>query len=1298
MGASQVSQKDETINITPKQSGYNEAFFNLTGVTAKYGSETKTNTESDKSFNFKKLNTLESLKLTKDGFRDYIIPYNVVNSMTDGTNLDAYMSLDKKDGKPYISSVFGKDSNKSEYQDLFKSSITAEYGNKYDIVVTAVGVSGSATYTIKQDSKHYLTSKTGVFSAVDLFSKLDLKKEVYVYVTDSKGKTSDLEKVKISKSTDDGSLTKILNASTYSLGGSGGVTIKIPDENPIFGNSTISLKAFSAPLTTYYDATNGTYIATIGWDLYSYTKTDKTAISSSTHSRFTTIGDGETKKAYQNFKESFGYLNKKPFAKDEKDKNGKSYKEQWNSLVNRCKTASKYSTATKDKNFSADFLGYLEFAITEQGFVIKEANLKVGAEFSYSYTYQGAVWVIPAYFKATLGASAALEGSAKRSVVDTNLPFEFEIALGIEPSLALEAGIGVEKLAKAGVEAKGTAPLNIEFKKKHITLDFTGEINIKTKAFIFSWDKKLIDGTINVLDKYWGSTKASAPAKLLNIKDPMSEEVLNFNRDDNGVESIIDRDYAENTSEWFGQKSSFADRMKAKSVSTDSVSIKQLQTSVFEDGKPVTVSIGDKMLMAWIEDDVTRDEYNRMRLMYSVYDGTSWSKPNSVYDNGMNDDAPVIVSDGKKVYFAWQKIAETLDKNATAAKALQKVDIYTAEYNSDKGVVENVQRIATDGYDYAQCITIENGAPVVYFANCADETVATSFNSKIYKVTGNKKTVIVSDLPYVQTITASDSMMNYVVDTDNQLDTFEDINIVSYSEGKSNQFDKSDLETAFTSSYYGTIDGEKILFASDGANIYYWQNGEFKTVFSNSHNISNLNILNSDDNCLFTWTETTESGDEVYCIKYGDDGWSEPYTIATCENYYVDHLSIAEYDGKMLGVFMQDEFDPDSESNSITQANLAYMVASDFYDISVECLTVDEEDIVPGQTAKMSVYVKNNGSQPVNNVSFKINDGIINSQTVITDVNLNPGEADNITVNYEVPEKFKRTTLTVSAELSDYTDKDKSNNEAELEIGVPDFKFVKYDLAEDGDYYVVTVYVENQSQTASENLTTQLYLNEDEGDINYISEIGSLANDEIGMTQFYVEKNVIEFDESGNARLYCKFIDEDSKFGSSVTECMVITKSSAVCAHPETELIEGIPATCIATGLTEGTKCLGCGEVIVKQETIAKTDHIPSVWITDKDSNCKDGGTKHKECTVCHTTLETADIPLAQHQYKSVVTKPTCTVDGYTTHTCSVCGDSYTDNIIKATGHSYDNGKVTKSATCTSTGTKTYTCSCGDTY
>ena len=68
-----------------------------------------------------------------------------------------------------------------------------------------------------------------------------------------------------------------------------------------------------------------------------------------------------------------------------------------------------------------------------------------------------------------------------------------------------------------------------------------------------------------------------------------------------------------------------------------------------------------------------------------------------------------------------------------------------------------------------------------------------------------------------------------------------------------------------------------------------------------------------------------------------------------------------------------------------------------------------------------------------------------------------------------------------------------------------------------------------------------------------------------------------------------------------------------------------------------------------------------------------------------------------EHSYDAVVTAPTCTEKGYTTHTCA-CGDSYVDTYTDALGHAWDNGKVTKEPTETETGVKTFTCTrCGET-
>ena len=71
-----------------------------------------------------------------------------------------------------------------------------------------------------------------------------------------------------------------------------------------------------------------------------------------------------------------------------------------------------------------------------------------------------------------------------------------------------------------------------------------------------------------------------------------------------------------------------------------------------------------------------------------------------------------------------------------------------------------------------------------------------------------------------------------------------------------------------------------------------------------------------------------------------------------------------------------------------------------------------------------------------------------------------------------------------------------------------------------------------------------------------------------------------------------------------------------------------------------------------------------------------------------------------QHNFDNgVVTKAaTCGKNGVKTFTCKTCGETKTESIPATEGHKYDNGVVTKEPTCANEGVRTFTCTeCGET-
>ncbi|MBQ3501493.1 MAG: leucine-rich repeat protein, partial [Oscillospiraceae bacterium] len=62
------------------------------------------------------------------------------------------------------------------------------------------------------------------------------------------------------------------------------------------------------------------------------------------------------------------------------------------------------------------------------------------------------------------------------------------------------------------------------------------------------------------------------------------------------------------------------------------------------------------------------------------------------------------------------------------------------------------------------------------------------------------------------------------------------------------------------------------------------------------------------------------------------------------------------------------------------------------------------------------------------------------------------------------------------------------------------------------------------------------------------------------------------------------------------------------------------------------------------------------------------------------------------HNYKHETTEPTCTEQGYTTHACTICGESYVDNYTEPAGHSFGEWYTVKEATFTEDGEECREC------
>ena len=94
------------------------------------------------------------------------------------------------------------------------------------------------------------------------------------------------------------------------------------------------------------------------------------------------------------------------------------------------------------------------------------------------------------------------------------------------------------------------------------------------------------------------------------------------------------------------------------------------------------------------------------------------------------------------------------------------------------------------------------------------------------------------------------------------------------------------------------------------------------------------------------------------------------------------------------------------------------------------------------------------------------------------------------------------------------------------------------------------------------------------------------------------------------------------------------------------------------------------GTVYYSTETGNACQHTNTENVPAQDPSCTTAGfTAGVICVDCQTYLSGhEEIPAPGHNYEGIVTEPTVTEGGFTTYTCSVCGDSYVSDYTEALG------------------------------
>ena len=1129
----------------------------------------------------------KEIKFTKDDFRDYIIPAKVTSDSKylKSNSHNIFMTKDRKDGKPYVSSVYvqqldEKNKPKKAYVDAQYDGATLIDGVNYNLIISAVtnGAKDVKYYLIQNDgnSKYKTEITNGVASQIDLASKMEEGKTLYAYVV-CDGVASEPVSLKLEKKKLSNSLKNLMSSSTVNvLGGQSG-KFKLSDSVPIIGGTEASLDFMKCPVGV--EITGNKVKISVGLDLFGNTES--------------TGNNGKTKSDWIKFKD-----NCKSFQETSKDHND---------TLKKLKKFKKNYGSNKKGTFKTDFLGYLEGYITDTGSIeFTEVCGTVAAEFAYKIKSQFGPFGVPIFYAyVEAGAEAGAAANAGKTVPDGDFPFEFDVTIHLTPKVKGGAGIGLEGAVSGGVYAKAEMPVEYAIKKKHFTLGVDGEIGWEAHYIIGEASGTIIDGTFNLLDEYFG-TKSKQVRRQIAATYAMTEFIDKTVSQTSEKTTLLSRDYI-NNQKWVGTQTSA--KRKARSASKLTFANTTLESSVNEFQRPQLVTAGDKMMLIWVDDDKSRDTYNRYRLVYSLYNNGSWSVPKAVDDDGMIDYQVSATAVGNDIYIAYQKFNAKFTKGDEERldELNKKAEIKIAKYNANNNSFDNVKSITSnDTFDYLPCIAVENSQPVFYWVNCtSSDFSANSCSIMKSDFAGNISTVY-SGLNYIYELKVIGNDIYYTAESDCSNENTNDLNLyknnvqITDNDG----IDKQEIPTSLASV-------NDTLFYTSNSGIYMLDGDTPKLSLENNKIAGNLQLAATDDGIRAVWSQISDMGTEFYTSELVNGAWSEPVAI-TDYGKLVSQLSIANYSGKLFGAYNITGRTEQDGSIVNGSTDLCVFNTDGFNKFDVTLDTVDESQLNSNGQTKLNVLVENNGTENIKSIDFAITDSLGYSQSVNKTVDIPSGDYDVVELDY-VPstsgETFERRTVTVNA-----TSGDASAN-TQLEVGNADLSVDDITLEKLGTENVITAQIHNIGTVEAKNVNVVFKNGENEV---YTSNVDTLLPLQTNIVQFNISDDELTYEEEGGAVITASVTSDSNEVNIGDNNSSVL---------------------------------------------IEKHIHDWSEWTVETEPTCVDEGKKTRVCNTCTKQEEAVISPTGKHTYSKQVVLPTYDEPGYTIYTCEVCNYSYKDDF-----------------------------------
>lgn len=886
--------------------------------------------------------------------------------------------------------------------------------------------------------------------------KFDLSREILVVATNADGKTAS-KTLKISSGSKE---LSTLDEFTFGCGDDLGFTL--PEDIPIVGGLKMKLGVYS-PVPICYSIENGKIYLAIGYQVDA-------------------DDDPNSASGIKEYVDAAKVLRKTiSDAKDSID----SYKQIRSAMkAFKGKTAVLKGSWGMDCGFS--IVGFYE------GYYDKDYNLRwidggvvIDINGGISYNQPFVIGPVPCYAEAALNAEA--QAKLNLLIAEAVKKITPDGVISGEISLDLGVGAGMKAIATLGGGVMGTASSTVAYASQAIS---SAQIKLGLEGYF--------KVTALFFEKKWPITLAEKI--VYEYPDYTSQAAYTMEGDETGdfYDTVYDTSsYSQPDLSYLASGSPFLANgsgvmlQAARAVTVDSAST--FQSNTYQNAAPQLLCLSDGTMMAvWTGYDSSRSGMNALCLYYARYDGSSWSEPAVLDNDGTMDCGFTLREINGAPCVVWENAASAIESSDDLDAVAAKMSISAARYVDGAFVIERVSDAA--GADMMPDVcAVNDGLAVVWLRNESGDLFANDGTNKIVcrTMTGegwSEESVLYSGLNSADSLAVGSSgdtlQVAYSMDTDGDLTTSADMEV--YINGSAATSDS-------------VIDSG---VQYENGQLYWYKDGAL--MCGGSEMVPAASKLRSDryqvvegsgvKAVLFT------QSNGVYSSLYGifcdtaSGTWGEPVALTDGSDYIQSFSATPSANGLQVVVNRLAVTGDGSTGDPYGEARMDILDLTLGCDLAVKDVYCDMQYYVAGNKLPVTVTVANKGRQAVSQVkvTFLAENGTeLGTETL--DISLPAGVTQEIETGFTVKDVVQGQKITVQVTPVDNTDINTADNAAELTLQQHDIALenMSWGVNSSGQA-VIYADVVNRGYTASGTLTVSLRKGSETGEA-----IGSVTVDSL---------------------------------------------------------------------------------------------------------------------------------------------------------------------------------------------------------